>query len=51
MTSTTTTLRADQQGCQNGLVLNDRSGGYKVEPLRPEHTIYCVLVTFSAANS
>ena len=29
------TLRADQQGCQNGLVLEDHSGGYRIEPLRP----------------
>ncbi|SVC38082.1 uncharacterized protein METZ01_LOCUS290936, partial [marine metagenome] len=32
MTSTTTTLRANQQGCQNGL-LEDHSGGYRIEPL------------------
>ena len=33
-TATTTTLRADQEPCQNGLV-EDHSGGYRIEPLRP----------------
>jgi hypothetical protein len=33
-TTTTTTLRADQEPCQNGLV-EDHSGGYRIEPLRP----------------
>ena len=26
---------ADQQSCQNGLVLEDHFGGYRIEPLRP----------------
>jgi hypothetical protein len=30
-TATTTTLRADQEPCQNGLV-EDHSGGYRIEP-------------------
>jgi len=33
-TATTTTLRADQEPCQNGLV-EDHSGGYRIETLRP----------------
>jgi hypothetical protein len=32
--------RADQQPCQNGLVLEDHSGGYQIEPLRPDRAIY-----------
>jgi hypothetical protein len=27
---------ADQQPCQNGLVLEDHSGGYRIEPIRPD---------------
>ncbi len=34
ISSTPSTLRADQQGCQKGL-LEDHSGGYRIEPLRP----------------
>ena len=34
LTSTTTTLRADQQDCQKGLV-EDHSGGSGLETLRP----------------
>ncbi len=30
----TTTLRANQQPCQNGLVLEDHSGGFRIKPLR-----------------
>jgi hypothetical protein len=30
MVSTASTLRADQQDCQNGLALEDHSGGFGV---------------------
>ena len=35
--SMASTLRADQQGCQKGLV-EDHSGGYRIETLWPERT-------------
>ena len=35
MTSTTTTLRAGHQPCQNGLV-DDHPGGYRIESTRPD---------------
>jgi len=38
--STASTLRADQQLCQNGL-LEGHSGGYWIEPLRPLGVIVC----------
>ena len=34
LTSTASTLRADQQGCQNGLV-EDHSGAFRIESIRP----------------